>query len=345
MKYTTLPNTDIKVSKINLGTMTFGEQNTEAEAHQQLDYAVENGVNFIDTAEMYSVPAREETFGSSERIIGTWLKKTGNREKIVLGSKIAGPNPNFGYMRDTNDFSAASIQYALENSLQRLQTDYLDLYQLHWPERKTNYFGQLGFKEQDDSWEDNVNEVLLALDRFVKEGKIKHIGLSNETPWGIMRFLEESKQYNLPRIKTVQNPYSLLNRTYEVGNAEVSYRENVGLLAYSPMGFGVLSGKYLNGSSAPNSRINLFPQYSRYSSEQCTKATQMYQDIAKNNGLTLAQMALAYVNQKPFVTSTIIGATTLEQLKENIDSINVSLSEEILTAIDGVHAVISNPAP
>lgn len=345
MKYTTLPNTDIKVSKINLGTMTFGQQNTQAEAHQQMDYAVEKGVNFIDTAEMYSVPARKETYGSSEKMIGTWLKKTANRDKIVLASKIAGPNANFGYMRNELDFSPASIQYALENSLQRLQTEYLDLYQLHWPERKANFFGQLGFKEQDDSWQDNVHEVLNALGRFVKEGKIKHIGLSNETPWGIMRFLEESKKHDLPRIKTVQNPYSLLNRTYEVGNAEVSYRENVGLLAYSPMGFGILSGKYLNGTSAPNSRINLFPQYSRYSSEQSTKATQLYQDIAQKNGLSLAQMALAYVHQKPFVTSTIIGATTMEQLKENIDSINVTLSEQVLAAIDNVHAVISNPAP
>lgn len=248
-------------------------------------------------------------------------------------------------MRDQLDFSAKSIQFALENSLKRLQTDYLDLYQLHWPERKTNFFGQLGFKQQKDSWEDNIHEVLTALERFVKEGKIKHIGLSNDTPWGIMRFLEESKQYNLPRIKTVQNPYSLLNRTYEVGNAEIGYRENVGLLAYSPMGFGVLSGKYLNGTSAPNSRINLFPQYSRYSSEQSIKATQLYQDIAKKHGLSLAQMALAYVNQQPFVTSTIIGATTIEQLKENIDSINITLSEEILNSIEEVHKAISNPAP
>lgn len=345
MKYTTLPNTDIKVSKICLGTMTFGEQNTEADGHEQMDYALENGVNFFDTAEMYSVPAREETYGSTEKIIGTWLKKTKNRDKIVLASKIAGPNPNFIYMRDKNDFSAKSIEYALDKSLQRLQTDYLDLYQLHWPERKTNFFGQLGFKEQNDGWEDNIHEVLTSLERFVKEGKIKHIGLSNDTPWGIMRFLEESKNHNLPRIKTVQNPYSLLNRTYEIGNAEVSYRENVGLFPYSPMGFGVLSGKYLNGTSAPNSRINLFPQYSRYSSEQSTKATQLYQEIAKKHNISFAQMALAFVTQQPFVTSTIIGATTMEQLKENIDSINIVLSEEILNEIDAVHKIIPNPAP
>ena len=214
MKYTTLPNTDIKVSKICLGTMTFGQQNTEADGHAQMDYALENGVNFFDTAEMYSVPARQETYGSTEKILGTWFKKTGKREEIVLASKIAGPNPNFGYMREKLDFSPASIKFALDNSLQRLQTDYIDVYQLHWPERKTNYFGQRGFKVQDDAWEDNIHNVLETLDGFVKEGKIKHIGLSNENPWGIMRFLEESKYNNLPRVKTIQNPYSLLNQTF-----------------------------------------------------------------------------------------------------------------------------------
>ena len=345
MKYTTLPNTDIKVSKICLGTMTFGQQNTEADGHAQMDYALEKGVNFFDTAEMYSVPARQETYGSTEKILGTWFKKSGKREEVVLASKIAGPNPNFTYMRETNDFSPASIQFALDQSLQRLQTDYIDVYQLHWPERKTNYFGQRGFKVQDDAWEDNIHNVLETLDGFVKEGKIKHIGLSNENPWGIMRFLEESKYNNLPRIKTIQNPYSLLNRLFENGSAEICMRENVGLLAYSPMAFGVLSGKFLTGENHPNARIKLFPQYSRYNSEQCTEATRLYQEIAKKNGLTLTELSLAFIEQQPFLTSTIIGATTMEQLKENIDSITVSLSDEILKAIDEVQAAIPDPAP
>ena len=287
MKYTTLPNTNIKVSKICLGTMTFGQQNTEADGHAQMDYALEHGVNFFDTAEMYSVPARQETYGSTERILGTWFKKTGKREEIILASKIAGPNPNFTYMREKNDFSPASIKFALDQSLQRLQTDYIDLYQLHWPERKANFFGQRGFKVQDDAWEDNIHSVLETLEGFIKEGKINHIGLSNETPWGIMRFLEESKNFDLPRIKTVQNPYSLLNRQFEVGSAEVCMRENVGLFAYSPMAFGVLSGKFLTGESHPNARIKLFPQFSRYNSEQCTEATRLYQEVANKNGLSL----------------------------------------------------------
>jgi aryl-alcohol dehydrogenase-like predicted oxidoreductase len=345
MKYTTLSNTDVKVSKICLGTMTFGQQNTEADGHAQMDYALENGVNFFDTAEMYSVPSRQETYGSTEKILGTWFKKTGKREEIVLASKIAGPNPNFGYMREKLDFSPASIKFALDQSLQRLQTDYIDVYQLHWPERKTNYFGQRGFKVQDDAWEDNIHNVLETLDGFVKEGKINHIGLSNENPWGIMRFLEESKYNNLPRVKTIQNPYSLLNRLFENGSAEICLRENVGLLAYSPMAFGVLSGKFLTGEAHPNARIKLFPQYSRYNSAQCTEATRLYQEIAKKNGLTLTELSLAFIEQQPFVTSTIIGATTLEQLKENIDTIQVSLSDEILKAIDEVQAVIPDPAP
>ncbi|TDD99574.1 NADP(H)-dependent aldo-keto reductase [Flavobacterium cellulosilyticum] len=345
MKYTTLPNTDIKISKICLGTMTFGQQNTEAEGHAQMDYALERGVNFFDTAEMYSVPAREETYGSTEKIIGTWLKKSKRREEIVLASKIAGPSPTFTYMRDKIDFSAASIQVALEQSLRRLQTDYLDLYQLHWPERKTNMFGQRGFKVQDDSWEDNIHEVLETLEGFVKQGKIKNIGVSNENAWGIMRFIEENKYHNLPRIKTIQNPYSLLNRVFEVASSEVCMRENVGLLAYSPLAFGVLSGKFLTGESHPNARINLFPQYTRYSSPQCTEATKMYQVIAQKNGLTLTEMALAFVNQQAFLTSSIIGATTMEQLKENIASIDVVLTDEIIAEINAVQAMIPNPAP
>nr|WP_315197854.1 NADP(H)-dependent aldo-keto reductase [uncultured Flavobacterium sp.] len=345
MKYTTLPNTDIKVSKICLGTMTFGQQNTEFEGHAQMDYALENGVNFFDTAEMYSIPSREETYGSTEKIIGTWFKKTGKREEVVLASKIAGPNPNFGYMREKLDFSPVSIQYALDKSLQRLQTDYLDIYQLHWPERKTNCFGQRGLKIQKDAWEDNIHEVLEALDGFVKAGKLKHVGVSNENPWGMMRFLEESKYHNLPRIKTIQNPYSLLNRLFENASAEVSLRENVGLLAYSPLAFGVLSGKFLTGESHPNARLSLFPQYTRYSSAKSAEATKLYQEVAHKHGLTLTQLALAFVQQQSFVTSSIIGATTMEQLKENIDTITVSLSEEVLKEIDAIQAIIPDPAP
>jgi aryl-alcohol dehydrogenase-like predicted oxidoreductase len=345
MKYTTLPNSDIKVSKICLGTMTFGQQNTEADGHAQMDYALEKGVNFFDTAEMYSVPARQETYGSTEKILGTWFKKTGKREEIVLASKIAGPNPNFTYMREKMDFSPASIKFALDQSLTRLQTDYIDIYQLHWPERKANFFGQRSFKVQEDAWEDNIHSVLETLDGFIKEGKINHIGLSNETPWGIMRFLEESKYQNLPRIKTIQNPYSLLNRLFEVGSSEVCVRENVGLLAYSPLAFGVLSGKFLSGESHPNARIKLFPQFARYNSAQCTEATRLYQEIAHQHGLTLTELALAFVEEQAFVTSTIIGATTIEQLKENIATIDVVLSDEILKAIDEVQAIIPNPAP
>ena len=344
MKYTILPNTNIKISKICLGTMTFGQQNSEAEGHAQMDYAFEKGVNFFDTAEMYSVPARQETYGSTEKIIGTWFKKTGRREEIILASKIAGPSPSFGYMRENLDFSPKSIRVALDQSLQRLQTDYIDLYQLHWPERKSNMFGQRGFKVQDDSWEDNIQSVLETLDGFVKEGKINHIGLSNETPWGVMRFLEESKYQNLPRVKTIQNPYSLLNRTFESGLSEICIRENLGLLAYSPMAFGILSGKYLSGSK-PNYRIALFPQYSRYNSAKCTEATILYQEIAHKHDLTLTEMALAFVNQQAFVTSSIIGATTMEQLKENISSINRVLSDEILNEINAVQAIIPDPAP
>jgi aryl-alcohol dehydrogenase-like predicted oxidoreductase len=345
MKYTILPNTDIKISKICLGTMTFGQQNTEADGHAQMDYALEKGINFFDTAEMYSVPGRKETYGSTEKIIGTWFKKSGKREEIVLASKIAGPNPGLSYIRENMDFSPASIALSLEKSLTRLQTDYIDLYQLHWPERKTNFFGQRGFKVQHDAWEDNIQNVLETLEEFIKAGKIKHIGLSNETPWGIMRFLEESKYQNLPRIKTVQNPYSLLNRLFETGSAEICIRENVGLLAYSPMAFGVLSGKFLSGESHPDARIKLFPQFSRYNSAQSAEATRLYQEIAHKHGLTLTELALAFVTQQAFVTSTIIGATTMEQLKENIDTIDIVLSDEILMEINAVQAIIPDPAP
>ena len=345
MKFTTLPQTNIKVSKICLGTMTFGQQNTEAEGHAQMDFALENGINFFDTAEMYSVPARMETYGSTEKIIGTWFKKSGRRDEVVFATKIAGPNPNLTYMREKNDFSPKSIRFALDQSLQRLQTDYIDLYQMHWPERKVNSFGQRSFKVQDDSWEDNFNEILTTFQSLIQEGKIQHIGVSNETPWGVMRYLEESKNYNLPRIATIQNPYSLVNRSFEVGLSEVCHRENVGLLAYSPMAFGVLSGKFLTGEQHPNARINLFPQFARYNSVQTREASRLYQEIATNFDLSLTDLSLAFVNQQSFVTSTIIGATNLTQLEENINSIKVTLSDEILQEIEKVQRIIPDPAP
>lgn len=345
MKYTTLPNTDLKVSKICLGTMTFGEQNTEADGHEQLDYALEKGVNFIDTAEMYSVPARAETYGTTEKIIGSWLKKTGNRNKIVLASKIAGPGEYTAHIRK-DGYRKRALKEAIENSLQRLQTDYLDLYQLHWPERQTNYFGVRDYKHNsEDAWQDNFKEVLETLDEIKREGKIRHIGVSNETTWGTKRFLEESEKNNLPRLSTIQNPYSLLCRPFDGSLAELSMRENVGLLAYSPLGFGVLSGKYIRKENVEKARITLFPRFSRYSSEQAVKATKLYLALAENNNLSLTQMSLAWVNHQPWVTSNIIGATNLTQLKENIESIHVELSEEVLKEIDAIHNLIPNPAP
>jgi aryl-alcohol dehydrogenase-like predicted oxidoreductase len=345
MKYTTLPTTDIKVSKICLGTMTWGNQNTEAEGHLQLDYALDQGINFIDTAELYPVPATQETQGATSKILGTWLNKTGNRDKVILASKIAGSGDYTAHIR-TSGFSKKSIKDAVNNELERLQTDYIDLFQLHWPERHTNTFGVRDYKHDiKDVWEDNFKAVLESLNEVIKEGKIRHIGLSNEKAWGTMRYLEESNKGNLPRPITMQNAYSLINRIYEGDMAEISMRENIGLLAYSPMAFGVLSGKYIKNTAADNSRLKLFPRFARYSSEQATQATQLYMDLAEANNMSLAQLSLAFVNQREFVTSTIIGATNLEQLKENIGSIDFELSEEILNAINNIHSAIPNPAP
>ena len=344
MKYTTLPNTDIKVSKICLGTMTFGNQNTEAEGHAQLDYAVEQGVNFIDTAELYPVPATAETSGRTSEIIGTWLKHQ-KRENLVVASKIAGTGDYTAHIRTTG-FTAGSIKEAVDLELKRLQTDYIDLYQLHWPERETNTFGVRDYNHNpNDPWTDNFREVLEALDQVKKEGKIRQVGLSNEKAWGTMRYLEESKNNNLPRPVTVQNAYSLLNRVFEGDMAEVSIRENIGLLVYSPMAFGVLSGKYIKGIEGEKARLHLFPRFARYSSMQSTEATRRYLELAEANNMTLAQMSLSFVNQRVFVTSNIIGATTLKQLKENIDSINLTLKADLIQEIDKIHAVIPNPAP
>lgn len=342
MKYTTLPNTNITVSKICLGSMTWGNQNTEAEGHKQIDYAIDQGVNFIDTAELYPVPATAETSGKTSEIIGTWLKKFGKRDKVVIASKIAGGGDYTAHIRTTG-FSPSAIKEAIDLELARLQTDYIDLYQLHWPERDTNRFGVRDFK-LDTKWDDNFNEILHSLDTEIKSGKIRNIGISNENSWGTMRYLEESKNHNLPRVATIQNAYSMLTRTFETDLAEVALRENVGLLAYSPMAFGVLSGKYITEKASDDARLKLFPRFARYSSEQATKATKRYLQIAEDNNMTLAQMSLAFVNKQPFLTSTIIGATNLKQLKENIDSIDIDLTEKILSEINEVHNAIPNPA-
>jgi aryl-alcohol dehydrogenase-like predicted oxidoreductase len=344
MNYTTLPNSNIKISTICLGTMTFGEQNSEKEAHQQLDFASENGINFIDTAEMYPIAAREETLGLTEKYVGSWLKKTGKRSEIVLATKIAGPNRGMNYIREPLDFSKKSITEAVEKSLQNLNTDYIDLYQMHWPERKMNFFGQRGFAITEDAWHDNFKEILETFDELIKAGKIGQIGISNETPYGMMRFLQESEKHNLPRIATIQNPYSLLNRLFEVGLSEMCYRENVGLLAYSPLGFGMLTGKHQNGI-LPNSRNGLFPQFIRYTNENCLKAIDLYQKLALENSLTLTQLALAFVQQQQTVMSTIIGATSLEQLSENIKTHSVVLSSDVLSEINKIHELIPDPAP
>jgi aryl-alcohol dehydrogenase-like predicted oxidoreductase len=324
--------------------MTFGEQNTESDAHAQLDYAVANGVNFIDTAEMYPIAARQATLGLTEKYIGTWLQKAGKRNDVVIATKITGPNRGMEYIRKPLNFSKQNIHEAVNNSLKNLQTDYIDLYQMHWPERVMNMFGQRGLTAIDTQWQDNFFEVLSIYDGLIKEGKIKHIGVSNENPYGVMKFLNESEKHNLPRIATIQNPYSLLNRLFEVGLSEICLREKVGLMAYSPLAFSFLTGKHLNGIQ-PTSRLGLFPQFSRYSNDNCHKATKLYQELAQAHGLTLTQMALAFVNQQSFVMATIIGATTMAQLEEDIAAFEVVLSPEVLAEIATIQAIYPDPAP
>ena len=344
MKYSYLPSTEIKVSKICLGTMTFGNQNSEQEAFEQMDYALDKGVNFFDTAELYPVPATPQLYADTEKIIGKWMKERKNRDQIVLATKIAGPGDYTKHIRTTG-FSKNSIISAVDGSLKRLKTDYIDLYQLHWPERVTNTFGKRGFNASfDDNWKENFQSVLESLKTLILAGKIRTIGLSNENPWGFMKYLELSKN-NLPKTITIQNPYSLLNRLFEVGNAEICARENVGLLAYSPLGFGVLSGKYLGGKIPKDSRLSLFPNLSRFSGENSMRATEFYNEIAKKYEMSLTQMSLSFVNSRSFVTSNIIGASKLSQLKENIESINIDLSEDVLSEIEKVHNMIPNPAP
>lgn len=346
MEYKRLGISELKVSQLCLGTMTFGQQNTEAQGHAQMDAAVDFGINFFDTAEMYSVPSRKETQGSTERILGSWFKKTGKRNDIILATKITGPSRGMPYISDNLEFTEKRMRAALEGSLQRLQTDFVDLYQLHWPQRRTNYFGQLDYPlPSDDQWQDNFLEVIQTMDALRSEGKIRYWGLSNETAWGLMRTSMVADQTSLPRPLSIQNPYNLLNRTFEIGSSEISIRENIPLLVYSPLAFGLLSGKYHKGFDAPENRINQFPNLARYNSPVVREVAARYIAIADDAGLSPAQMALAFINDKPFVGANIIGATDLSQLKENMESIHLKLTDDVIAAINNVHRAHSNPAP
>ena len=346
MQYNMLPQLDEKVSKICLGTMTWGQQNTEAQAHEQMDMALSEGVNFWDTAEMYPSPPDKDKQGDTERFMGTWFNKTKQRDKVILASKIS----PMGFLRDGQTrFNAEHISGAIDDNLKRLQTDYIDIYQLHWPERQTNFFSQLGYTEEMASQplEDLTPflETIQALNDEIKKGRIRSYGLSNDTAWGLMRYLWEADKNGLIPPLTVQNPYSLLNRLYEINMAEIAHRENVGLLAYSPLGFGVLSGKYLDGKRPTGARLTMYDRFARYTNEEAISATEQYAKIAADAGLDMAQMSLAFVNSRHFVTSNIIGATTLDQLKSNIDSVNVVLTADVLEAIEAVHTQHPNPSP
>lgn len=346
MQYQMLPQLNEKVSKICLGTMTWGQQNTEIQAHEQMDMALSEGVNFWDTAEMYPSPPDKDKQGDTERFMGTWFNKTKQRDKVILASKIS----PMDFLRDGQTrFNAEHISSAIDGNLQRLQTDYIDIYQLHWPERQTNFFSQLGYTEEMASQPlDDLTpflETIQALNDEIKKGRIRAYGLSNDTAWGLMRYLWEADKNGLIAPITVQNPYSLLNRLYEVAMAEITHRENVGLLAYSPLGFGVLSGKYLDGKRPAGARLTMYDRFARYTNEEALSATAQYAKIAADADLDMAQMALAFVNSRSFVTSNIIGATTIEQLKSNIDSIHLTLSSEILEAIEAVHTQYPNPSP
>lgn len=344
MQLKKLPHSTLEISPLCLGTMTFGEQNTESEAFSQLDYALERGINFIDTAEMYPVPPNSDTQGRTEEYIGNWIKKSGKREKVVLATKVAGPS-GVPYIREDMALDWRNIHLAIDESLNRLQTEYVDLYQIHWPQRKTNCFGQLNYPYPDDQNDTPILETLEALADVVKQGKVRYIGLSNETPWGVMSYLRLAEKHDLPRAITIQNPYNLLNRTFEVGLSEIAHNEGVELLAYSPLAFGALSGKYLNDAKPEGARCTLYERFVRYFTPNGVKATEAYVKLAQEHGLDPAQMALAFVNQCPFVASNIIGATTMEQLKSNIDSLEVDLSEELLASLQEIGVQYSNPCP
>lgn len=346
MIYKQLGHTSLKNSLICLGTMTFGQQNTETEAHQQMDMAVDYGVNFFDTAELYAIPPRAETQGLTEQYLGSWFKQRNKRDDIILASKVAGPGAGWiDHIRNGPRLNREHMTRALEASLQRLQTDHIDLYQIHWPERSTNYFGKLGYQHDATEQVISIEETLQVLNDFVQSGKVRYIGISNETPWGVMEYLRLAERHNWPRIVSIQNPYNLLNRSFEVGLAEMAIREQIGLLAYSPLGFGVLSGKYLNNQKPDKARLTLFPDYARYSTPNGIAATAAYAQLAQEHGLSLAQMSLAFINQQAFTTANIIGATSLAQLKENLESIQVNLSHEILQQIEQIHQQYTIPCP
>lgn len=349
MEKRTLGETDLKVTTICLGTMTWGHQNTEEEAHEQLDYALnEGGINFIDTAEVYAVPPQPDTQGFTETYIGNWLEKSGKRDEIIIATKMV--SKGVPWIRDGRGLVKDDIKEAIEGSLKRLKTDYIDLYQLHWPQRDVAKFGKLHYDESMykgfENAEDEILEMLKGLDEAIKEGKIKHFGLSNETPWGTMKFIQLAEKHNLPKVQSIQNPYSLVQRSYDNGMSEVSMQENVGLLAYSPLAGGVLSGKYLNGALPEGARYSTWgkdrmPQYQFGRVEEAVKE---YKKIADKLSISLTKLSLAFVTQRGFVTSNIIGATKMDQLKECIESADITLSEETLKEIDDVFNMYPNPA-
>jgi len=345
VNYKKLGNTDIDVSTICLGTMTWGEQNTQAEGFEQMDYALSQGVNFWDTAELYAIPPRESTYGKTEEVIGNWFEKTKKRSEVILATKVAGPGLDW-IRGGGNQYDENNLNDAVNGSLKRLKTDYIDLYQLHWPERKSNFFGRLGYQHKDENDWNLFEDILNSFDKIIKSGKIRYIGLSNETAWGLSKFLEISKLNNLPRMMSVQNPYSLLNRSYEIGLAEISIREKSGLLAYSPLAFGYLTGKYLDGKLPKNSRMKMFGnQFVRYKTDNGQLAVVKYNQIANKYGLDFAQMSLKFCELQPFMTSVIIGATTMDQLKTDIESVNINLSEEVINEINEVQKIYPNPCP
>lgn len=345
MRYNELGKTGLKVSELCLGTMTFGQQNNQADGFSQLDRALEAGINFIDTAEMYPIPPSAESSGETETIIGNWLQKNSRRQDVILATKVIGKGDWLPHIRNgVSSPDRDNIVKAIEGSLKRLKTDYIDLYQIHWPDRQTNYFGKLGYAHNEDENPVTIEHTLSVLHELVESGKVRYIGVSNETPWGVMEYLHLSEKFGFPRIVSIQNPYNLLNRSFEVGLSEIAHRENVGLLAYSPLAFGVLTGKYLTGSPE-NARLTLYPEYARYTKTPGLTATKSYVELAQNLGISATQMALAYINSRPFITSNIIGATTLEQLNENIGSTILQLDEEIIQKIEAIHQNLSNPCP